>query len=138
MIIDFLPNIESGNFNPVKQNNEEATYGFNITREDEKLDFSKTSKEIFNKIRGLNPWPVSYTSLDGKIIKVYNSKIGSSNINGKPGEIINIYPDGIGVKTSDGEIIITEIKEEGKNRILVKDYLNGIHDKDNLLHKIFS
>ena len=138
MIIDFLPNIESGNINPVKQNNEEATYGFNITREDEKLDFSKTSREIFNKIRGLNPWPVSYTSLDGKIIKVYNSKIGSSNINGKPGEIIYIYPDGIGVKTSDGEIIITEIKEEGKNRILVKDYLNGIHDKDNLLHKIFS
>ena len=138
MIIDFLPNIESGNINSVKQNNEEATYGFNITREDEKLDFSKTSREIFNKIRGLNPWPVSYTSLDGKIIKVYNSKIGSSNINGKPGEIIYIYPDGIGVKTSDGEIIITEIKEEGKNRILVKDYLNGIHDKDNLLHKIFS
>ena len=53
-------------------------------------------------------------------------------------EITNIYSDGIGVKTSDGEIIITEIKEEGKNRILVKDYLNGIHDKDSLLHKIFS
>ena len=138
MIIEFLPKLESGDINPIKQNNEEATYGYNVSREDEHLDFNKTSKEVFNKIRGLNPWPVAYTSLDGKVFKVYNSRISDSKPDGTNGEITNIYPDGIGIKTSDGEIIITEIKEEGKNRILVKDYLNGIHDKNSLLHKIFS
>ena len=138
MIIDFIPRLESGDFTPIKQNNEEATYGYNVTREDEHIDFNKTSREIFNRIRGLNPWPVSYTTLDGKVFKVYSSRISDKNPSGNNGEITNIYSDGIGIKTSDGEIIITEIKEEGKNRILVKDYLNGIHDKDSLLHKIFS
>jgi methionyl-tRNA formyltransferase len=138
MIIDFIPRLETGDFTPVKQNNEEATYGYNVTREDEHIDFNKTSREIFNQIRGLNPWPVAYTTLDGKVFKVYSSKISNSKVTGSVGEITNIYSDGIGVKTNDGEIIITEIKEEGKNRILVKDYLNGIHDKDSLLHKIFS
>lgn len=138
MIIDFIPRLETGDFTPVKQNNEEATYGYNVTREDEHIDFNKTSREIFNQIRGLNPWPVAYTTLDGKVFKVYSSKISNSKVTGSVGEITNIYSDGIGVKTNDGEIIITEIKEEGKNRILVKDYLNGIHNKDSLLHKIFS
>ena len=138
MIIDFIPRLESGDFSPVKQNNEEATYGYNVKREDELINFNKTSKEVFNQIRGLNPWPVAYTTLEGKIIKVYNSRISDVNPSGVNGEITNIYSDGIGVKTSDGEIIITEIKEEGKNRILVKDYLNGIHNKEDLKHKIFS
>ena len=138
MIIDFIPRLKTGDFTPVKQNNEEATYGYNVTRDDEHIDFNKTSREIFNRVRGLNPWPVAYTTLDGKVFKVYSSRISDNNPSGENGEITNIYSDGIGVKTSDGEIIITEIKEEGKNRILVKDYLNGIHDKDSLLHKIFS
>ncbi len=138
MIIDFIPRLETGDFIPIKQNSEEATYGYNVTRDDEHIDFNKTSREIFNRVRGLNPWPVAYTTLDGKVFKVYSSRISDKNRSGVNGEITNIYPDGIGVKTSDGEIIITEIKEEGKNRILVKDYLNGIHDKDSLLHKIFS
>lgn len=138
MIIDFIPRLESGDFTPIKQDSSLATYGYNVKREDEKIDFNKTSREIFNKIRGLNPWPVSYTILDNKIVKIYNSRISDKNPSGVNGEITNIYPDGIGIKTSDGEIIITEIKEEGKNRILVKDYLNGIHDKNSLLHKIFS
>jgi methionyl-tRNA formyltransferase len=138
MIIDFIPRLESGDFTPVKQDNSLATYGYNITREDEKIDFNKSTKEIYNQIRGLNPWPVSYSILDNKIIKIYNSRISDNKVSGVNGEITNIYPDGIGIKTSDGEIIITEIKEEGKNRILVKDYLNGIHDKNSLKHKIFS
>ena len=138
MIVEFLPKLENGEITPIKQNNDEATYGYNVTREDEHIDFNKTSREIFNQIRGLNPWPVAYASLDGKIFKIYSSRISNANPSGNNGEITNIYPDGLGIKTSDGEIIITEIKEEGKNRILVKDYLNGIHDKNSLLHKIFS
>ena len=138
MIVEFLPKLENGEITPIKQNNDEATYGYNVTREDEHIDFNKTSREIFNQIRGLNPWPVAYASLDGKIFKIYSSRISNANPSGNNGEITNIYPDGLGIKTSDGEIIITEIKEEGKNRILVKDYLNGIQDKNSLLHKIFS
>lgn len=137
MIIDVLPNIISGNINPIKQNEEEVTYAYNISREEEKIDFNKTSREVFNHIRGLNPWPVSYSILEGKKVKIYESKIGSSNKDGSPGEIINIYKDSIGVKTLDGEILLYEIQFEGKKRVYVKDYLNGLQDKMSIISKEF-
>lgn len=138
MIIKVLPDIINGNINPIKQDEEEVTYAYNITREEEKINFNKTTKEVFNQIRGLYPWPVGYAVLDNKKVKIYNSKISVSNKDGLPGEIINIYKDSIGVKTIDGEILLTEIQFEGKKRVFIKDYLNGLQDKNSILGKIFT
>ena len=137
MIIDFLPKFLNGEITPIKQNVDEVTYAYNISKEDEKIDFNNNSKDIFNKIRGLNPFPVSYTLLDDKRVKLYASRIGSSNKNGEIGEIIHIYEDGIGIKTKDGEIIITELQFEGKKKTLAKEYINGLQNKEDLLGKIF-
>lgn len=137
MIIDVLPKIVDGSINPIKQNEEEVTYAYNISKEDEKINFNDTSINIFNKIRGLNPFPVAYSMLDDKRVKLYSSIVGESKKTGEPGEIINIYEDGIGIKTNDGEIIITELQFEGKKRSSVKEYLNGIQNKEILLKKVF-
>ena len=137
MIIDFLPKFLNGEITPIKQNVDEVTYAYNISKEDEKIDFNNNSKDIFNKIRGLNPFPVSYALLDDKRVKLYASRIGSSNKNGEIGEIIHIYEDGIGIRTKDGEIIITELQFEGKKKTQAKEYINGLQNKEDLLGKIF-
>ena len=137
MIKEFLPRFISGDFKSIKQDESLVTYAYNITKEDELISFNDTSKNIFNKIRGLNPFPVGYALLDEKRVKLFNSRIGNKT-NGSIGEIINIYPDGLGVRTSDGEIIITELQFEGKKRTSVKDYLNGIQNKNELLGKKFT
>ena len=137
MIIEFLPKFISGDYNQIKQNDAEVTYAYNITKEEEKIDFNKTTREIFNQIRGLNPWPVGYAILDNKKVKIYNSKIGSSNKQGQIGEIIDVYKDSIGVKTVDGEILLTEIQLEGKKKMNVVSYLNGLQDKKSLIGKKF-
>lgn len=138
LLLDTIPSIIDGTANRIKQNNDEATFAPVIKREDELLDFNKTSLEIYNKIRGLNPFPVSYAILDGKVMKIYSSYV-KDNIytTRKNGEIVRIYDDGIGISTSDSELVITEIKPEGKRKMLVKDYLNGI-DKDSLIGKVFN
>lgn len=136
MIVNFLPDFLNNNFKSIKQNEEEATYGYNISKEDEKIDFNDSSKNLYNKIRGLSPWPVGYAIFNEKRLKIYSSRIGNSNKDGKIGEIINIYDDGIGVKTKDGEIVITELQIEGKSKCSAKVYLNGIHNKNELLGKI--
>ena len=138
LLIDTIPSIVDGTATRVKQNNDEATFAPVIKREDELLDFNKTSRDVYNKIRGLNPFPVSYAILDGKVMKIYSSYI-KENIytTKKNGEIVRIYDDGIGVSTSDSEIVITEIKPEGKRKMQVKDYLNGI-DKNSLIGKVFN
>ncbi len=135
LLLKTLPSIFEKTNSRISQNQEEVTYAYNITREEEHIDFSKTSREIFNLIRGLNPTPSAFCILDSDEIKVYSSKIGTAKVIETPGKIINIYKDGIGVCTSDGEIILTEIKPFGKKKMLVKDYLNGIK-KEEIIGKI--
>lgn len=138
LLLKTLPDLINGKIKPIKQNHDEATYAFNIKREDELIDFNKKALEIYNHIRGLNPFPGAYAVLDNKIIKVYNSRIKDHLYTEKEnGQIVNVYEDGIGISTKDYEIIITDIKIEGKKRMLVKDYLNGI-DKETLLGKVFN
>ena len=137
LLLETIPKIVSGEIQPMKQNEEEVTYAWNISREEEKIDFRKDTIDIFNQIRGLNPWPGAYAILDGNIVKIYDSRISNSFFTTKKnGEIGKIYEDGIGVSTHDGEIIITEIQFAGKRKMRVKEYLNGI-DPEKLIGKVF-
>jgi len=137
LLLQTLPDIISGNINPVKQNDNDATYAYNISKEEEKIDFNKTKREIYNQIRGLNSFPGAYATLDNKRIKIWNSYITDKEYKKcKNGEITKIYKDGIGIKVSDGEIVITEIQIEGKKRMMASNYLNGKKSEE-LLGKIF-
>lgn len=137
LLLETIPNIVSGNINPIKQNEEEVTYAKNITREEEKIDFSKSTVDIYNQIRGLNPWPGAYAILDGNIVKIYKAYISDSFFTTrKDGEIGKIYDDGIGVSTHNGEIVITELQLAGKRRMSVKEYLNGVKP-ETLIGKVF-
>lgn len=139
LLLSTIPNIISGNINLIRQNEEEATFAWNIKREDEKIDFSKTTREIYNQIRGLNPWPGAYAILSGRIIKIWASRYGDKFFNEEVlnGQIVELYKDGIGVKTSNGEIIITELQLEGKRRMLANEFMNGVVNKDLLVGRMF-
>ena len=138
LLLKTVPDIISNKVKPIKQNDSEATYAPLIKREDELVDFNKKSLEIYNQIRGLNPYPVAYAILDGKVIKIYSAIIKDNIYTSKQnGEIVRIYDDGIGISTSDSEIILKEIKPEGKRKMSAKEYLNGV-DKNKLIGKVFN
>ena len=137
LLLDTLPSIIDGTNKRIKQNEDEVSYSYNIKREEEHIDFSKSSRDIFNLIRGLSPIPGAYVILDGKEIKVYNSVIGNNKYSDKKvGEIVNITKEGISVCTNDGEIIFTDIKPFGKKRMLVSSYINGIN-KEEIIGKVY-
>lgn len=126
LIIDTLPSIISGDINPIGQNENEVTYGFNISKEDEKINFSKRKIDIYNQIRGLDGFSGAYCMFQGKRLKVWQSLISDNHFsNLLDGEITSIYKEGIGVKVSDGEIILTIVQLEGKNKMNAKDFANG-------------
>ena len=138
LLIETIPDLVSGNIKPIPQKEEEVTYAWNIKREEEKIDFNKRTIDIYNQIRGLNPWPGGYALLEGKVVKIYEARISDSFFTTKKnGEIGKIYEDGIGISTKDGEIIITKLQPEGKRKMLAKEYLNGVHEED-LLGKVFN
>ena len=75
LLLKTLPSIFNGTNKSIKQDINEVTYAYNIKREEEHIDFSKSSRSIFNLIRGLNPTPGAYTNLNNEVMKVYNSFI---------------------------------------------------------------
>ena len=138
LLLETLPSILDGTATRIKQEESEATYAFNIKREDEKINFGKTKKQIYNQVRGLNSWPGAYTIFDSKIMKVWECYYTEETY---PmlfdGQITKIYPDGIGVKVSNGEIVFTVIQPEGKNKMKASDFANGYQNKESLVGKIF-
>ena len=98
------------------------------------MDFSKTAREVHNHIRGLYPFPTSYTTLNGEIIKVCESRVGEKK-SGSVGEIVSIYEDGIGVMCADREVIISRLKPAGKKEMSARDFVNG-RGKDNLMGEV--
>lgn len=135
LLIETLPSIIEGTNKRTPQNSNEVTFAPTIKPVDERIDFSKTSIQVYNQIRGLNSFPGAYLMLDGKRIKVWESIVVEdyfpTHLNG---EIVKIYNEGIGVKTSNGVIVLTQIQPEGKSKMKAKDFLNG--QKESLVGKI--
>ena len=130
LLIETLPSIINGTNQRIKQNQEEVTFGYNITKEEEKIIFSKTCKEIHNKIRGLSSVPGAYCLLDEKRLKIYKSETTNKTSDSLPGTILNIDKTGMYVNTIDYVIKILDIKLEGKQRCAVKDFVNGIKKEE--------
>ncbi len=120
-----LPDIFNKKVKRIKQNEDEVTFAYIIKHDEEHVDFNRNTIDIYNLIRGLYPFPVSYAMLNGEVLKLCSSRIGEYSTKGECGEIINIYDDGFGVKTKDGEIIITKVKPSGKREMTGKEYING-------------
>lgn len=130
LLEETLPSIFAGTNNREKQNDADATYAPVIKREDEIIDFNLSGKEILNKIRGLNPWPLANFILNDKEVKVLEAEFVPSNIN-KPSLIKILDKNNLAISCKDGLIYLKSIKPNGKNIMNIKDFLNGI-DKDKL------
>lgn len=123
-----LPEIINGTNDRIKQNEDEATFASNISREDERIDWSESAQDIYNHIRGLSPWPVAYTKLDDKNMKLYKAHIVEGKA-GKPGEIIETTKKAIIVGTGSSDAIaLTDIQLSGKKRMPTANFLSGYQD----------
>ncbi len=124
LLIETLPSIIEGTANRIKQNDDVVSFAPIIKKEDELIDFNNTTKEVYDKIRGLNSNPGAYFLLNEKRVKVYGAKMGEKKC--EASKIGNIYKEGFSIGTADGEIIITKLQLEGKKVMNASDFLNGV------------
>ncbi len=129
LLLETLPSIIAKTNPREKQAEEEATYAYNIKREDERIDFKKTCVEIINQIRGLNPWPLANIIVNKEEFKVLEAtyEIQTPSF---PSKVREVKKDSIGIDAIDGTIYITKLKPFGKKTMATKDYLNGIKKED--------
>lgn len=126
LLSETLPKLFAGELTPIKQDESKVTFAYNIKREEEKIDWSKTGEEIYNHIRGMHPWPVAYTLIDGQVMKIWWGEKVSLDQESTPGTIIQIENDGFIVKTGNNMAIkVIELQPSGKKRMSAEQYLNG-------------
>lgn len=119
--------LEKGEAPRIPQNHKEATFIKPFTKEDCRVKWEKNSREIFNFVRGMNPFPCAFTTIDEKILKLYRVEEYSKQYpNNQNGEIVEIVKGrGFVVKTGDSSIIILEAKPENKKNLSGNDMING-------------
>ncbi len=117
--------MKSGEIQPVPQNNEEASYAPMLDKELGKIDWSRSAEEIKNLIRGTIPWPTSYTTYNGDIMKIWKCDVVHGSGDPMPGKILEVKTDHILVATGRDMLSIKELQFSGRRRMGVDQYLVG-------------
>lgn len=126
LLMETIPQLFAGSIEAQPQNHDEATFAPNIKRADERIDWTRTAEQIYNQVRGLNPWPVAFTSYQGKVWKLWwVEKLLGKAAGNEPGTIVAREEDGLIVACGDGAVKITELQPEGKKRMSALDFLRG-------------
>lgn len=123
LIVTALPLIEAGKLPPVAQDGSLATMAPLLKKEDGVIDWSLNAREIGNRVRGLSPWPGSYTYLDGKMVKIIAAEaVGGS---GEPGVLYERDGSRLEVGTGDGLLGILTLQPESKKPMIAAEFLRG-------------
>ena len=123
LLLDTLPAYLAGEIKPSPQDPSLVTFSPNISPEEEVLDWTKTNRQVFNQIRGMNPWPVAHTLLNGQRFKVYEAELCEGN--GNPGEVIGLSKKELLVAAGEGALSLKVVQPAGKPKMSITDFLNG-------------
>ena len=122
---DTIDLISKGEAPREKQNDEETCYSPIMDKSLGNIDWSKSATDIHNLIRGVNPWPSSYTTYDKQTMKIWKTKVLDKLSEKTPGTILSVDKNGIEVSTGDKVLQISEIQMSGKKRMIVSEYIKG-------------
>ncbi|WP_303968741.1 methionyl-tRNA formyltransferase [Sporosarcina ureae] len=129
LLKETLPSILAGTNERIVQDETQVTFARNISREQERIDWTSSARSIYNQVRGLHPWPVAYTKFSGDQVKIWWTQLEEQLSDATPGEIVGLEKDRIIVQTGEGTIAITDLQPAGKKRMTATVFLNGIGAK---------
>lgn len=127
LLLNLLPDIFMRSNASIEQDESQATFASNITREQEVIDWNQPNDVVYNQIRGLHPWPVAYSSLEGDRMKIWWANVDHTKYENKtPGEIVAILDDAFVVICNNNHgIQVTDIQVSGKKRMDVSEFIRG-------------
>ncbi len=130
LLVKVLKDIEEGKAKKTKQDDTKSSYAKPITKEEGKINWEKSAREIFNQIRALKVWPKAFTKFRDKEIKILSSKVVDENSLGNIGEIVKIEKGkGFVVQTGRGRLLIKEVQFPNSKAISGDDAVRGYHIK---------
>ena len=126
LLLETIEKLVNNEITPIKQNEEDATFAYNISKEEELIDFTKEAKDVFNHIRALNPNPVAYMLLGEEKVKVYDSVVTNLKHNYECGKIYLGEKSKVLVACGNNTVIeLLFVQPSGKKVMSARDFANG-------------
>ncbi|MEK6793645.1 MAG: methionyl-tRNA formyltransferase [Spirochaetota bacterium] len=122
---EFLSDVEGHCARAHAQDENEASYCYKISKSDGHIDWNEDAGAIVNKVRAYSHWPVAFTTLRGKMLRIFRASAGESLDNMPAGSIIELSAAGIKVNAGGGSVLLSDMQWEGRKRQSAKDFLNG-------------
>jgi methionyl-tRNA formyltransferase len=132
-LAETLRGIASGSIQPQPQDHDAATYAPMLKKEDGRIDWNRPAREIYNRIRGLTPWPGAYTTFRGQLCHIWGHLWGEAVSNsseegiagGPPGTLAHANAE-ILVACGDTTVLrLTSVKLEGRKQISASEFARG-------------
>ncbi len=121
LILETLEKLGRGEITPHKQDEALATHTAKIDKSLCPIDFTKTAREVHNKVRGLSPWPVATADIGGKRCKIHATRLSEKS--GAAGTVLSVRP--LIVACGEGSVEILELQQEGRKRMTAEAFLAG-------------
>lgn len=125
LLVDTLKMLENGEITPEKQDDSLSNYAKKIEKSDCLLDFSEDAYNVWCRIRGLSPIPLSFAYLNGKMVKFISAEYSDKSHNKAHGEVISLDGGKIEIACGKGSILLTRLLPEGKGRMDALGFING-------------
>jgi len=119
-----LRQLGAGTLQREVQDDEQSTYASMMKKEDGRIDWSRPAREIHNHVRGLDPWPGAYTTINGELLKLAETRPEATK-GDKPGCVIKADKDGVCVACGSGSLRIQQLQLAGRKRLAAADFLRG-------------
>lgn len=130
LCIETLKGLEDHSIIPIPQGETTTAYAKMLDKQMGRLDWSRTADEIERLVRGLSPWPGTYTGWNGKVMKIWSVETKHDNTTKEPGSIVQVTKDAFAVQTGDGLIRVTQLQLPGKKRMDAGAFLRGYEVKE--------
>jgi methionyl-tRNA formyltransferase len=130
LIIETLQKLDRGEIKPMAQDDSQATLAPVLKKEDGRIDWSLSAFTIYNRIRGLQPWPGAFTTFRGKSCQIWGKPLKPISVGGAPGIMLPTQEDGLLVICGTGTVLRVEhLQLEGRNRVTNGEFMSGARIK---------
>jgi len=135
LMAETLRGLENGQVRPIPQDHSQATLAPILKKEDGRMDFARTANDLFNRLRGFQPWPGAFTMFKGRTLQVHRAQPSQHGVHLPPGQIAvegTRFFVGCGKDKDEGSrtaLELLEVQLEGKRRMTAHEFINGYRPK---------
>jgi len=125
LLVQTLDRLALGPVEERPQDESGVTYAHRLTKDDGIVDWTQSAASIHNQIRGLHPWPLAFSYIDGQRLILRRSTWSADAVTAEPGTIVAAHGDELRIATGAGTVLVTELQAEGRRASRTRDFLAG-------------